>query len=101
MAVSSTIIGVTIHAKNRLKKRNSLLKFAFLEVMKKIDNQFVDKYGNEIDDVMNKTIDLYQQDYKNKMKEKLDSIIKETDLQKTVEFWTIIRPFYMFVWGHK
>lgn len=69
--------------------------------MKKIDLDFIAKHGEEIADVIDKTIILYQQDYKNEMRKELDLIIKKADVKKIAEFWNLIRPFIMFVWKHK
>lgn len=69
--------------------------------MKKIDPDFIAKHGDEIADVIDKTITLYQQDYKDEMRKELDLIIKKADVKKIAEFWNLIRPFYMFVWDHK
>lgn len=51
--------------------------------------------------MIDKTITLYQQDYKDEMRKELDLIIKKADVKKIAEFWNLIRPFYMFVWDHK
>lgn len=101
LAISSTIVGVTVYQNINFNKRNLFLRFAFFEVMKKIDPDFITKYGDEIGDVIDKTITLYQQDYKDEMRKELDLIIKKADVKKIAEFWKVIRPFYMFVWDHK
>ena len=61
--------------------------------MKKIDPDFIAKHGDEIVDVIDKTIILYQQDYKDEMRKELDLIIKKADVKKIAEFWNLIRPF--------
>ena len=61
--------------------------------MKKIDPDFIAKHGDEIVDVIDKTITLYQQDYKDEMRKELDLIIKKADVKKIAEFWNLIRPF--------
>ena len=65
------------------------MRFAFFEVMKKIDLDFIAKHGEEIADVIDKTIILYQQDYKNEMRKELDLIIKKVDVKKIAEFWIL------------
>ena len=37
----------------------------------------IDKHGNEINDVIDKTINLYQYDYRDEMKEKIGLLIKK------------------------
>ena len=97
LVVSGTIVGVTIYQNINFNRRDLLLRFAFFDAMKKIDPDFIAKYGDEIGDVIDKTINLYQQGYKDEMRKELDLIIKKSDVAKIAEFWKIIRPFYMFV----
>ena len=101
LVVSGTIVGVTIYKNINFNRRDLLLRFAFFDAMKKIDPDFIAKYGDEMGDVIDKTINLYQQSYKDEMRKELDLIIKKSDVAKIAEFWKIIRPFYMFVWEHK
>ena len=101
LITSSTIVGVTIYKNMWFGRRDLLLKSTFLRAMKQIDSNFMDKYGNKIEDVLTKTINLYQPYYKDTIKKELDSIVQKMNLEKTAKFWEVIRPFFMFVWDHR
>lgn len=77
LVVSSSIVGLTIHRSMNFNRRDLLLKSAFFSVMKKIDLDFIVKYGDEIGDAIDKTLNLYQQDYKEEMRKELDLIVKK------------------------
>ncbi len=100
LAIASSIVGVTIH-RNINFNNNNLLKSFFLNAMGKIDKDFMNKHGNKLIDVLDRTLDLYVEEYRGEMKQELDTLLQNMDTNKLAKFWELIRPFFMFVWDHK
>ena len=100
LAIAGSIIGITIH-RNINFNSNNLLKSFFLNAMGKIDKDFMEKHGSKLIDVLDRTLDLYMDEYRGEMKQELDSLLQKMDTKKLVKFWDLIRPFFMFVWDHK
>ena len=60
----------------------------------------INKHGDEINDLMDKTINLYQYDYRDEAKAKLDLIIRRR-MQENCGILKVLHPFFMFVLDHK
>ena len=100
LTISGTIIGVTVHQNMKFTRRGLYLKYAFFNMMKKVDPDF-DKYKDKMMEAIDKTVNIYYDEYRDEVRKEIESLMVSKNIEKIAEFWEVIRPFFDFVWDHR